>query len=238
MSQHSWIQDEVEYFDTHLDEYLNLFYEGPDWKAYRAVADKLIQHFPLNSVLDLGSGPSPSLPALYERVKNYVCIEPSSANVEHLKNHFPRAQVFQATAEDLPRLNCGPFDLIVSFGLLHHICDPHLVVRLCANKLRKKGLFLAHEPSDYWNGKMGSPNERGFEHRKLTELISSQFQILQFRSYHHPGLHRALYGSLSTLKLLRVYYSMHLWHSLIGVEHVLDVLGVRGSDFLVLGRLL
>jgi len=133
MSQHSWIEEEVEYFDNHLDEYLKLFYEHPAWKAYRAAADDLVAAYPIESVLDLGSGPAPSLPGLFERMKNYVCIDPSTANVDYLKTHYPKARVFKATAE-LPDLECGPFDLVICSGLLHHIYDPHLVVRLCANK--------------------------------------------------------------------------------------------------------
>jgi SAM-dependent methyltransferase len=237
MEMNDWTHEEVEFFDNHRDEYLIGFYDDPGWKVYREVAGKLAHRCRVQSVLDLGSGPAPSVPILYDRAENYVCVEPASANLEHLGTRFPKAQVHQATAEQLPELDLGPFDLSISFGLLHHIENPAEVITACAEKLKPGGFLLAHEPSSYWNGKMGSPNERGFEREYLRALISSRFQILRFRTYHHPVLRRVLYRLFAALRLLRVFKSLMFWRLVLSVERALDVIGIFGTDYLILARL-
>ena len=164
-----------------------------------------------------------------------MCVDPSTANMQHLKRSYPSAICLQSIAEYLIQIHTEPFDIAISFGVLHHLYEPQIGIHTCADKLNLGGIFLLHEPSDYWTGKMGSLNERGFARNDLIRLVESRFRILIFRTYHHPRLQRHAYSIASALRLWSLFFYGHTaWRLFFNFETLLSYVGIPGKDFLIL----
>jgi SAM-dependent methyltransferase len=236
VSDEKWLVEEVEAFSNNLEGYISAFYNDPTWKAIRDRSARLVAakfHNRQISVLDVGSGPMPSLPGLYRLASRYVCVEPSVAYAENLLKNYSDIIVIQDTLESLVKYEIEKFDVVLSFGVLHHIYSPGKAVDLLKAWVKNGGLYMTHEPSDYWNGRMGSPNERGFSRDELLSMIRPHFNDIRIYSHFFPNLRRFSYRVLSGLRLWPILKSQMFGKTIIEVEFFLDRLGYQGTDFLV-----
>lgn len=236
MSEQKWLAEEIEAFSNNLEGYISAFYDDSTWKALRDRTARLVAAKLGNrqiSVLDLGSGPMPSLPGLYERTSRYVCVEPSKPFADHLHKYYPNVTVIQESIEALAQHKREPFDVVLCFGVLHHIYSPMEAIESISEWVDHGGVFVTHDPSIYWNDKMGSPNERGFTRQELLSMIRPHFNDVQIHSHHFPNLRQFAYRILSGLRLWPVLKSQMFGKAIIEVEFFLDRLGYQGTDFLV-----
>jgi 2-polyprenyl-3-methyl-5-hydroxy-6-metoxy-1,4-benzoquinol methylase len=96
------------------------------------------------SVLDLGSCEGAMALALWERgVRDITCVEARSSNVEKARFVFmvKKADIVIVQQDVLSFLRADQkrYDLILFMGLLYHLLDPFLIVRLAAK--RAKGVL-------------------------------------------------------------------------------------------------
>jgi len=232
-----WLSEEVEYFNNEFDSYINAFYDNTGWVAYREIAYDLLNVNNIRyTVLDIGSGPQPSIPMLYHIADKYVCIDPAEKNIENLKNHFPHSEPKLGTIEGLDSYKLGTFDIVVCFGVLHHVFSPEDALMMIKSSLNENGLFISHEPSNYWDGKMGSPNERGFSYTNWVQLINKNFSEIVINRYNNTVFRRTVYTILSALHLWPIIKSVKFWKTIHHIEPFIGRLGLKGSDFLTLAR--
>lgn len=225
--------DERRYFDEHLDEYVAQFCRGR-WLAYkRYIASQISALLPPRPVvLDLGSGPLPAFDRLVPSAARYVCADFSPRNLRHLRGHVPHAAPVMADAEVLPFASRA-FDLVIVFGLLHHLPDPGQAVREIRRVLRPGAVVIASEPSTRWEGRMASPHERGLAASELRSLFEAFNQRLW--SFNHP-----LLEGWAALAAQRVPAwqdaEAPLWRALFTAERLAHAVGVRGWDYLLIAR--
>src|SRR5688572_10449624 len=93
---------ERDYADAHARAYVHEMYQGP-WPIYRGrLQDKVLAHLPRPSaVLDVGCGPIPSLPRIYDQAERYVCYDQSPECLRLIAANFPRGEVVEGDAETL-----------------------------------------------------------------------------------------------------------------------------------------
>ena len=230
-----WLKEEVDYFNEEFDSYIGVFYDNEGWDAYRQIAFEFLNLKLENPrVLDIGSGPKPSIPNLYLDSKEYICIDPAEKNIENLENFFPEVRAIKGTVEDISSYKLGKFDVIVCFGVLHHVFSPSKSIEMISSHLGQNGYFLSHEPSNYWDGKMGSPNERGFKKDVWQGMIDKEFKFSKLILVNIPVLRKLVYSLLSSLKLWKIVKSVKFWKLIHKLEIKLSYLGFRCSDFLTI----
>jgi SAM-dependent methyltransferase len=80
-----------------------------------------------------------------EHEYNYVGTDISLQRLILAKQVIPEGEFVQCSALNLP-FQTDTFDLVFSFGMLHHIPDQSAALYQVFSKLRQKGEFLVHEP--------------------------------------------------------------------------------------------
>ncbi len=242
--------EEQQYFDKHIDAYVARFCEGR-WLAYkRYVSTQVVRRLPRRgrglSVLDVGCGPMPAMETLADRASRYVCLDLSERNLRHLTAHFPHCRVVRSDAEALPFASQS-FDVIVSFGLLHHLPDPQRGAAEIRRVLRPGGLVVASEPSTHWKGQMASPHERGTGESELlaspherglgaSELLAMFNGVeASLYTFGHPFLEGPAARAARWFPRLGGATSP-LWRVLFAGERVFAGIGISGWDLLLVGR--
>jgi len=170
-------RQERAYADAHAATYYHEMYQGP-WPLYRArIEERLYRHLPRpRRVVDIGCGPIPSLPTVYEHAERYTCVDQSPGCLARLRLAYPRAEVVEADAEGF-RVE-GAFDLVVIIGVLHHVPEPPRVIEAAAALLRPAGLIVGMEPNERGEAVMDSPNERGIPDVEFDALYG-RFEVLE-----------------------------------------------------------
>jgi len=236
-------QEERDYFDEHLEEYLSRFCEGR-WLAYKRFVAAAVHRLTDGrltglDVLDVGCGPLPAFETLAQAARRYVCVDLACRNLLHLVAHVPACLAVLGDAESLP-FSKASFDLVVVFGLLHHLPAPDRAVEEIRRVLRPGGIVVVSEPSHHWEGQtaraegqIATPNERGFTAFEIRAL----FQRFDFRvhTYGHPFPERVA-AFLARRVPFWAAAASPLWRHLFALERRLDALGIRGWDFLLVAR--
>ena len=104
------------------------------------------------SVLIAGGGTGNSICFLAEQLRNSrarltyldlskVSLETarSRLNIRRLLSDKVRVELIQNKIENIPQLNLGRFDYIESTGVLHHLPNPDIGLRVLANSLKETG---------------------------------------------------------------------------------------------------
>ena len=105
-------------------------------------------------VLDFGCGTGFAseqilrhLPA--EQIASLVCYDLSSEMIDRCREKIvPKFPPAQFTCDAASLEDCGPFDVLLTNSLLHHLPDPHATIRQLTDRLTPAHFWLAgHQPS-------------------------------------------------------------------------------------------
>jgi SAM-dependent methyltransferase len=102
-------------------------------------------------VLDLGCGPGELVP--YLGGTEYIGVDLSGDYIARARELFPGSPEFRVGDATAPPNDLGQFDLVVAFGVVHHIDDRGAarMARAAAAALRPGGRYLTVDPT-YQNG--------------------------------------------------------------------------------------
>jgi len=231
--------EEKEYHDSRVKLYSEKYYNG-GWLAYRFYLKCFSAAYfrKRGIVLDLGCGPFPSLmdPNIYDNAM-YCCVDISIHSLLNVRNKCKtdNSHLILCDAECLPFRN-ESFDTVVSFGLLHHLFQPRRGIEEIHRVLNTGGYFVAHEPSIFWNGQMESPHERGFHPKEIYALLEG-FVNVRILTQNYPHL-RSLLGLMTRIcrRLALDRYEPYMWILGFEVEHIIDVVGLKGTDYLIVAQ--
>lgn len=228
----------TDFFDREIKSYSINFYEHPRWKAYRDLAVRLIPYLPPSpSILDVGCGPRPSLPILFERASLYICLDGSFENLKKLPRENRKLKVVQAIlnrGDSLPV--SGTYDLVIAFGLFQYLDNPQALIDELIPLIKPGGYFLSHNPSDYWTSRMLPVHGRGFSKDELLSFFKPRFEIIRLKSLHYPRLEKKVDWILSRSRL-HASVAVILWRIIFQIEGLFNPLKIHGgTDWLLLAR--
>lgn len=109
--------------------------------------DEYVRPFPGAKVLDLGCGPADIIDAFPE--VDYLGVDISPAYIESARRHHGHRGRFEAMSADQLEAEGESFDIIFSFGMLHHIDDETAkrVFRLARTLLKPGGRYVCYDPA-------------------------------------------------------------------------------------------
>jgi len=102
----------------------------------------------MRSVLDMGCGPASFLAAHRSAgAFSYTGFDPNPKYIETARARFPDADLRVGTTDDLGPAITGTFDLVVAFGVLHHVPDQAVrdLARFAADRLAPGGRFVTFD---------------------------------------------------------------------------------------------
>ncbi len=149
-----------EAYDKHAREYQRYVERIHD--AYFPITVKQWKELCKNrSILDIGCGSGFLEEHLARDCKSIIAMDLSKKQIELAKEKFPDNENIQfvvGDAEDIDFPECS-FDVVLSYGLLHHVSNPEKVVKNAHRVLKPGGRFIALEPMrcqirselDFWS---------------------------------------------------------------------------------------
>lgn len=175
-----WYQQEAEaYANLGSKEYANYNY------GYHALNNlhgfKYLSNFRFNNVLGMGAAWGHEFYPIIDKISNLYIIEPSdNLRSEKIKHLIP--VYTKPTVEGLIEYPDNFFDLVTSFGVLHHIPNISLVIRELYRVMKPGGHLLIREPiismGDWTKYRKGlTKNERGIPlnlFRKLFKELNAE----------------------------------------------------------------
>ena len=104
-------------------------------------------------VLDVGCGDGHLAGVLQKRGATVVGVDLDESGIASAREHYPegRFEVLGADATVLERLNCEPFDIVLSTEVVEHLYDPRSFSRGCYSAVRPGGSFICSTP---YHGKL------------------------------------------------------------------------------------
>lgn len=136
-------------------------------------------------VLGIGSAYGDELLPIAPQAASFDIIEPSEEFSRNREIAGVPATYHKPREDGLFDLPDNSFDVITSFGVLHHIANVSTVVRECFRVLKPGGLFLTREPivsmGDWRQRRPGlTVNERGIPYDIFMDIMKSAgFEIRQ-----------------------------------------------------------
>jgi len=181
-----WFDDEKEgYADLGAKEKKSYKYS---YHALNAICGfDFINECSLNNVLGLGSAYGEELKPILNRAKHVTIVEPSESFVSKELFGVPCNYIPPNITGDMP-FKDNQFDLITSFGVLHHIPNVSHVVTEMARCLSPGGRILIREPitsmGDWRNKRYGlTKHERGVSDNLFDKLIRRAGLEIDRKSY-------------------------------------------------------
>lgn len=161
-------------------------------------------------ILGIGSAYCDEFIPIVDRASEITALEPSEKFLARKLENVPIKYVKPRVTGEIPFEN-DSFDLITSFGVLHHIANVSFVLSECHRCLKKGGVMLLREPivsmGDWRQPRRGlTKNERGIPFDVLKELTArSGFSIERMSLLDFPPFVR-----LMSILNRRVYLSKFL----------------------------
>jgi len=177
------LKEIVAWFDDEKEGYAEL---GAKVKknynySYHALNDicgyKYLKENSLKKVLGLGSAYGDELKPILDRTQEVSIVEPSGAFENDSINGVPCNYVMPEITGKMP-FEDDSFDLITSFGVLHHIPNVSYVLSEMARCLSPEGTVLIREPitsmGDWRNSRPGlTKRERGIPSEVFDEILNN-----------------------------------------------------------------
>jgi SAM-dependent methyltransferase len=129
-------------------------------------------------IVSLGPGDGSELPDILREidVAKMTLVEASTNFQFELKNKFPIANIVSPKHTGILDIESNTVDIIVAFGVLHHIPNPSKIIAESARILKSGGVFITREPCSsmgLWHvGRIATPNERGIPSKLLLKFAS------------------------------------------------------------------
>lgn len=176
-----WYEDEKEGYanlgSKKRDSYQYPYHELNNLVSYRHIEDL---HF--KKVLGIGSAYGDEFIPISHRIDDITILDPSE-HFSVVNNIFntPCKYVKPSTCGDMP-FESNTFDLIVAFGVFHHIPNVTHVISECRRVLKQGGIMLIREPivsmGDWRRPRCGlTKNERGIPFDLFIDIAESEFNI-------------------------------------------------------------
>ena len=125
----------------HGEDYSYAYHQLNTMHAFRHLGDRRF-----GSALGIGSAYGDEFQPISGRIGNLTILEASEALSKGRDVHgVPCRYVAPEESGDLP-FEAGSFDLVTSFGVLHHIPNVSHVIRECGRVLADNGVMLLREP--------------------------------------------------------------------------------------------
>ncbi|MBE9028910.1 class I SAM-dependent methyltransferase [filamentous cyanobacterium LEGE 11480] len=179
-----WFKHEAEgYADLWASDYEKYNYAYHKLNAYYGF--RHLANHSMRTALGIGSAYGDELFPIAKRLEKITILDPSDtfADVREIAG-TPSQYVKPNVQGDMP-FEDAEFDLITSFGVLHHIPNVSYVVRECFRCLRPGGIFLLREPmvsmGDWTKPRPGlTKHERGIPLKILRQIVQEAgFEIQQ-----------------------------------------------------------
>lgn len=135
------------------------------------------------NVLGIGSASGNEFEPIIKKIENLYILEPSDV-LKEKKISALEINYESPTIDGTINFPDNKFDLITSFGVLHHIPNVTFVFSEISRVLNKDGIFLFREPivsmGDWREKRYGlTKNERGIPIKELKRIImSNNFEII------------------------------------------------------------
>jgi 2-polyprenyl-3-methyl-5-hydroxy-6-metoxy-1,4-benzoquinol methylase len=180
--------DEVEARKYFVEPHILGFADFPRWKGKR--------------VLEIGCGIGTDAINFARNGANYTAIELSGKSLEFAMKRFEvfnlKGRFHRGNAEELDRLvGTGPFDLVYSFGVIHHTPDPRAVIEAARRVIAPHGeLRIMLYASQSWKAAMieagfdqpeaqsGCPIAFTYTPEDVHALLAGQFKATEVRQDH------------------------------------------------------
>ncbi len=230
--------EEQQYHDASVANYLENYYLTPRWNAFRVYTSDVLKKVlePNSVLLDVGSGPYPSITNSTSSYSLLCCVDISKGNLHNLrKKKQKNCHLVLCDAETLP-FKDSTFSGVICFGLLHHLPQPSEAGIEINRVLKVRGLLMGHEPSAYWTGKMESPHERGFSKNEL-RIVLSRFNNCYISTRNHRKIEFITLATCYPFRRLNLFtVVIKIWILTFKLEAFFDSLGIKGTDFFILCR--
>ncbi|KIL97788.1 hypothetical protein CCC_00849 [Paramagnetospirillum magnetotacticum MS-1] len=111
------------------------------------MVDRYVRPWPGAAILDIGCGPGTILDVMPEGV-SYLGLDRNSSYIEEARRRYgSRGTFLEQDVTDLPAAERS-FDLVMAFGLLHHVDDDgaRAVMTAVSQRLRPGGRLITLDP--------------------------------------------------------------------------------------------
>ena len=169
-----WYQDEQEAYTNLYARKHNYSYDFHSLNVYHGYSRLPKKRY--KSVLGLGSAGGDEFFPIIHEIDRLVIVEPSDyySNVSHIKN--TPVSYIKPSVDGRLKFSDKSFELITSFGVLHHIANVSYVIKECGRVLEPGGYMLIREPitsmGDWRKARKGlTRRERGIPLNLLIKSI-------------------------------------------------------------------
>lgn len=220
-----WNTEEMGYYDEKVstDEKRNNFLKNirstPMWNIYLERKIHLIDY--LNTVaienehvLEIGCGNARTVSWIFPPKNNhcnYVGTDISSKRLILARQVVPEGDFVQCSAFNLPFTNAS-FQVVISFGVLHHLPDPLVGMTSSLSVVKEGGICLIHEPIEkpvvIFDGNRFKRFEKlfegGYEHSEHDKEINIQSFLAFFKKQNVSVKH--IHYSTSALRTILGFF--------------------------------